>query len=66
MFNSLEGARGANPSDERVNDGVNNGGNVVDTTINVERVKELQGMIQVRWIDKDWKEFCGKIRQIFQ
>ena len=51
MFNSLEGTGGTNSSDKRV-EGVN-WGNVVDTTINVERVKELQGMIQVRWIDKD-------------
>ena len=43
FFNSLEGSRGANSSDKRVEDGVNQG-NVVDTTVDVEGIKELQGI----------------------
>ena len=40
MFNRLEGTGGANSSDKRI-EGVN-GGNIVDTSVNVEGVKELQ------------------------
>ena len=65
FFNSLEGIWGANSSDKRVEDGVNQG-NVVDTTVDVEGIKELQGINGFRRVDKNQKEFCGKIRQIIQ
>ena len=64
-FNRLEGTRGANSSDKRI-EGVNNGGNVVDTSVNVEGVKELQEKIRVRWVDKG--RICSLVntREIFQ
>ena len=53
--NSLEGTWGANSSDKRVNVGVDEG-NVVDTTVDVEGIEELQ---EENHVDKERTELCG-------
>ena len=45
VSNSLEGTWGANSSDERIDDGVEEG-NVVDTAVDVEGIEELQEINQ--------------------
>ena len=60
VSNSLEGTWGANSSDERIDDGVEEG-NVVDTAVDVEGIEELQ---EINHFDKKTNRTFCKYRVI--